>query len=383
MIPELPTQKQPEWLSDIGGGDREFRLRNILSESLFYPACGLNGTPIKYLAGNVHSFVYADYMVTKNEYIRNINGTDADSGCSGYHTVLQREIFQDDIARPVEFASQTVLVRAWPVHGCESVDVRPRPEGARPRRFQEQPINSLEVVRCLRGSHLEVRQPIRHERRPGIADALGKTSRLAQLPVGLLWKPALHLVIGSPFQELLHSLSSFLVCHRFRPLVDRPECGPADFVVTQQTGRKLAFGRLWRQSTCQRGHGAQPAPAQYNSGGRGRFSDLAHRGTERKMWIRISEMDLLGLTEATCGPWYERAYLLAIQRHYALSRLETTASRLQACAELLDRVANGQLPKTPAEQQEFRRISIDAMSLAADTLKLIKTYGEDVDRRAA
>ena len=125
VIPQIPTRPQPKWLTDIAQGDREFRLRDILEDSLYYPACGLNGTPIKYLAGNVHSFVYADYMVPKNEYLRNINGTDADSGCSGYHTVLQREIFQDDIVPrgwtpllvPRDQAAQERIL--WGQRGCE------------------------------------------------------------------------------------------------------------------------------------------------------------------------------------------------------------------------------------------------------------------------
>jgi hypothetical protein len=97
MIKELPKRNQPQWLKDIAAGNGEFCLQNLLVDSLYYPACGLNGTPVKFLAGNILSFVYTDYSITKEEYLDNLNGSGEDCGCRGYHTVLQREIFRKDI----------------------------------------------------------------------------------------------------------------------------------------------------------------------------------------------------------------------------------------------------------------------------------------------
>jgi len=97
MIKELPTQNQPQWLRDIAAGNKDFCLKNLLVDSLYYPACGLNGTPVKYLAGNVLSFVYTDIRITKEEYLDNLNGNGEDCGCMGYHWILQREIFREDI----------------------------------------------------------------------------------------------------------------------------------------------------------------------------------------------------------------------------------------------------------------------------------------------
>ena len=101
MIPELPRINTPGWLAAIGHGDwspgTPLPLKELLTESLYYPACGLNGTPVKFLAGNVLSFIYADYGVTKEDYLSNLNGHGPDSGFRGYHSIMQREIFREDI----------------------------------------------------------------------------------------------------------------------------------------------------------------------------------------------------------------------------------------------------------------------------------------------
>ncbi|MCK9265454.1 hypothetical protein M0P98_00975 [bacterium] len=102
MIRELPQLKIPTWLNDSINNinnktQPDFNLENILQNSLYYPACGLNGTPVKYLTGNIHSFVYADYMVTKEEFSENLNGTAKDCGFKGYHSIYQREILKNEI----------------------------------------------------------------------------------------------------------------------------------------------------------------------------------------------------------------------------------------------------------------------------------------------
>ncbi len=102
MIPKLPRMKTPDWLAAIGrdtGAAPPLKgiLKDVLTESLYYPACGLDGTPVKFFAGNVLSFVYADYEVTKDEYLRNLDGHDAGSGFRGYRSIVQREVFTNDI----------------------------------------------------------------------------------------------------------------------------------------------------------------------------------------------------------------------------------------------------------------------------------------------
>ncbi len=71
MITELPEMQLPEWIGAIAKGqnDLKFPLENILTDSLYYPASGLNGTPVKFLAGNIFSFVYADYGIKKQVFL--------------------------------------------------------------------------------------------------------------------------------------------------------------------------------------------------------------------------------------------------------------------------------------------------------------------------
>ena len=74
MIAELPRIEPPDWLNrnqeEIQNG--EFPLREILKDSLYYPASGTDGDPVKYLAGNVLSFIYADYGIERNEVLHTL-----------------------------------------------------------------------------------------------------------------------------------------------------------------------------------------------------------------------------------------------------------------------------------------------------------------------
>ncbi len=101
MIDELTRVETPKWLIDIVEndtmGNMPFPLESVLTDSLFYPACGLNGTPIKFLAGNVASFVYVDYAVSRKQYLENIHANDGDGGMLGYHIVAEREILRDKV----------------------------------------------------------------------------------------------------------------------------------------------------------------------------------------------------------------------------------------------------------------------------------------------
>ena len=102
MIDSIPAPNIPHWLRDIASNPAaaKFNLKDILKDSLYYPACGLNGTPVKFLVGNVHSFVYADYGVTQEVFLENLNGGRPECGFRGYESILQREIFHDDVVPP-------------------------------------------------------------------------------------------------------------------------------------------------------------------------------------------------------------------------------------------------------------------------------------------
>jgi hypothetical protein len=53
----------PEWLRLASNPLGPLNRAELLKDSVYYPACRFDGRPIHCLAGNYHSFVYADYQV--------------------------------------------------------------------------------------------------------------------------------------------------------------------------------------------------------------------------------------------------------------------------------------------------------------------------------
>ena len=100
MIECMPVKQTPDWLRSIASGEKEtgLPLGSILCNSLYYPACGLNGTPVKFLGGNIHSFIYADYGTTRQAFLRNLQGTCIDCGFRGYRLIRQMDIHTGDLA---------------------------------------------------------------------------------------------------------------------------------------------------------------------------------------------------------------------------------------------------------------------------------------------
>ena len=95
--PSLPILPQPEWLREIVRGKTpgRFPLRSLLRDSLYYPASGVNGTPIKFLVGNIYSFIYTDILTTKEEYLRDLRVNLP----RGYELVYEREIGLAEVAQ--------------------------------------------------------------------------------------------------------------------------------------------------------------------------------------------------------------------------------------------------------------------------------------------
>lgn len=61
VLAELPTVEVPPWLAAASSPLGELPIKALLEGSVYYPACHVDGDPIKYLGGNFHSFIYADY----------------------------------------------------------------------------------------------------------------------------------------------------------------------------------------------------------------------------------------------------------------------------------------------------------------------------------
>ncbi len=86
MIPEIPTQPMPDWISNASAPLPELCIREVLSGSVYYPACEFDGDPVKYLAGNFHSFVYVDYGVGRDSLLQNLDGF------RGYRILAHRDV---------------------------------------------------------------------------------------------------------------------------------------------------------------------------------------------------------------------------------------------------------------------------------------------------
>lgn len=92
----LPSQSVPQYLLDCleASASPRFELPELLKDSLYYPACGLNGTPIKHLSDFVHSFVYADYWISEEDYLRDLHHGTA---LLGYRCMHERALQTHDI----------------------------------------------------------------------------------------------------------------------------------------------------------------------------------------------------------------------------------------------------------------------------------------------
>ena len=119
MIPRLPRLEVPQWLrrvKDEPDGEQPFPLREILRDSLYYPASGLQGAPVQYLAGNILSFVYMDYGLSRQEFRQELESV----GFTGYGLVTLRSVSVEELAP-----------RGWPSiqrnrGDCSSDDYRDR-----------------------------------------------------------------------------------------------------------------------------------------------------------------------------------------------------------------------------------------------------------------
>lgn len=93
-----PSERQrttPAWLAAIGDElPTPLPLKDILVDSLYYPASGTDGDPVACFAGRVHSFVYVDYGVSR----ANLEQTLLAAPFAGYHTLARRAVARGELA---------------------------------------------------------------------------------------------------------------------------------------------------------------------------------------------------------------------------------------------------------------------------------------------
>jgi hypothetical protein len=91
MIAEISASPAPEWLTSAAEPLGPLPLADLLRDSVYYPACGFDGDPIKFLARNFHSFVYADYGQDRAELIRRLGEL------RGYRLLALRDVDRQEI----------------------------------------------------------------------------------------------------------------------------------------------------------------------------------------------------------------------------------------------------------------------------------------------
>lgn len=90
MIEQIEKIQMPDWLLKK---QFNFQVQTILKDSLYYPCSGLDGDPVKYFMGNVYSFFYVDYGVSREDFLNELKRR----GFRGYHIIHQQTITQKDL----------------------------------------------------------------------------------------------------------------------------------------------------------------------------------------------------------------------------------------------------------------------------------------------
>ena len=86
----------PEWLKDVSTESiekGESPLQEILRGSLYYPACNIDGGPIRCFGHYVQSFIYVDYGVEKERIIKRLHRFND----GGYDLIGLRSLVQSDL----------------------------------------------------------------------------------------------------------------------------------------------------------------------------------------------------------------------------------------------------------------------------------------------
>ena len=96
MISQLPKKSVPDWLAKISQSTitiDPFPLTQLLEDSLYYPSSGFDRDPVKYLSGNILSFIYVDYGRSHDEFENEI----IKRGFHGYECVATRSVTEQEL----------------------------------------------------------------------------------------------------------------------------------------------------------------------------------------------------------------------------------------------------------------------------------------------
>jgi hypothetical protein len=120
MIEQMEPMEPPAWLmalteEEIGNG--AFPLREILEDSLYYPGAGSDGKPAQWAGGNVYSFVYTDYGISRESFLADLNTPGRNF--AGYRTLGWRDLIKEELTQ-----------RGW-------TPINPRPMDGNPDEWRQ------------------------------------------------------------------------------------------------------------------------------------------------------------------------------------------------------------------------------------------------------
>ena len=105
MLRQLRQIQMPLWLANLTPTaivNDHFPLLKLLDESLYYPSCGFDSDPIRHFGGNIFSFVYVDYGLSRDVFINALH-------FRGYDRVASRFVSEKELApdgwKPLELQS--------------------------------------------------------------------------------------------------------------------------------------------------------------------------------------------------------------------------------------------------------------------------------------
>jgi hypothetical protein len=101
----LPIVVEPDWLLRAESDDSSetiFSPQDILKDSLYYPSCGFDGEPIRYLSHYFKSFVYTDYGWSERDVLDALKT----KPFNGYRIVLDRSLSPREV-----FPERSILLR--------------------------------------------------------------------------------------------------------------------------------------------------------------------------------------------------------------------------------------------------------------------------------
>ena len=109
---QLSPNPMPHWLAEVNE-DSNFDRRAVLDNSIYYPGCDIDASPIEAYGGFAHSFVYVDYYCDKETVLKEL------SRFGGYEPVFVREIKKDELS---ENSNPTISPRITDFYGAHPED---------------------------------------------------------------------------------------------------------------------------------------------------------------------------------------------------------------------------------------------------------------------